>query len=106
MNLNIKLSEEQMMERQQNIARLKENEWFRLNKIVPFKKIYRQVRDLLEGKEDARMVFIVDVIKKNDDFSAVRLNPTNENDLKNKNVKSSKFSGKCKSVLYGGTTFH
>ena len=92
MNLNIKLSEEQMMERQKNIARLKENEWFRLNKIVPFKKIYRQVRDLLEGKEDARMVFIVDVIKKNDDFSAVRLNPTNENDLKNKNVKSNKFS--------------
>lgn len=74
------------------IYRLKENEWFRLNKIVPFKKIYRQVRDLLEGKEDARMVFIVDVIKKNDDFSAVRLNPTNENDLKNKNVKSNKFS--------------
>ena len=26
MNLNIKLSEEQMLERQQNIARLKENE--------------------------------------------------------------------------------
>ena len=30
MNLNIKLSEEQMMERQQNIARLKENEWIQI----------------------------------------------------------------------------
>lgn len=30
MNLNIKLSEEQMLERQQNIARLKENEWIQL----------------------------------------------------------------------------
>ena len=30
MNLNIKLSEEQMMERQKNIARLKENEWIQI----------------------------------------------------------------------------
>jgi primosomal protein DnaI len=29
-NLNIKLSEEQMMERQKNIARLKENEWIQI----------------------------------------------------------------------------
>ena len=30
MNLNIKLSEEQMMERQKNIARLKENKWIQI----------------------------------------------------------------------------
>lgn len=74
------------------VFRLDEPDWMKEKTAVRFYDVYRQIRALLEGDANAKMVFRIGVSGKKQNYSAVRLSRTKDDILKNSTTDSNQFS--------------
>lgn len=73
------------------VFRLDEPDWMKEETVVRFYDVYNQIRALLEGKPNAKMVFRVGENRENLNYSSLRLSPSKDDILKNSTSDSNQF---------------